>query len=247
MTTRWLLRMCVVAALLLSGPAALAFPNVQWMENAATSHRDDGTGRAGGGGLYGTGGKGDFGVKCSHCHIEGEGKIDMQLTANPPWQMVNGVEAYKPGQVYDITIELLNEHKHAADGRDNNGFAAAIEDSSGALAGELRDGLGGSTNNCPNAIPANNGKGQQAPSSPNQTSILFSPDNSSNTRCHAIMSVTHAKMQNALTKWSFQWVAPPAGAGELTIFVGVVDGDTDGGNSLHDDTVERAIPLAEGS
>ena len=61
--------------------------------------------------------------------------------------------------------------------------------------------------------------------------------------CHAVLSLSH----EGLTSWTFDWIAPVAGAGDVTMFVGMVDGDHRGDSSLDDDAVERAFPLREGN
>ena len=119
-----------------------------------------------------------------------------------------------------------------------------VEDQIGAVVWELRDSLGQSSNACPNSIPGENSKGWAVGS---QTTILYSPNNADNARCHAIMSLGHANPGTALTRWTFEWGAPSAGTGDLTLFMAVVDGDHDAQDSLGDDTWERAIPLREGS
>lgn len=215
--------------------AAKAFPFSKWMHMSAAG--EAGVNRAGSAGIYGTGGKQDFGIKCSSCHIEGKGQIDVSIVPIPAWQDVGGQEGYKPGQKYDITVKLLNEHLHSPANDDNNGFGFTIEDAAGKLSGVLQSSSGQTSTSCPatdpfptNAVAAG------------QNSVMWGD-------CHGIMQLPHADSASAapLTEWNFSWTAPAAGKGELTMFIGVVDGDTGGDSSLKDDTVERTIPLKEGS
>src|SRR5262245_29085661 len=63
---------------------ALAFPNGQFWH--MTSDGVAGTNRAGAGGIYGTGGRTDYGIRCSHCHISDPGDthlIDARISASP--------------------------------------------------------------------------------------------------------------------------------------------------------------------
>jgi hypothetical protein len=60
--------------------------------------------------------------------------------------------------------------------------------------------------------------------------------------CHGILPLQLPH----LTSWKFTWVAPAAGAGDLTLYLGMVDGNSDGDSSLNDDTLEKTMPLKEG-
>jgi hypothetical protein len=220
----------IVASVLGSAAAVVAFPTVQYWHMPASGRA--GQNRAGAEGIYGTGGRTDFGVKCSHCHIEPEGLIDLAVDAVPAFGDVGGERAYAPGQRYTLTVRLIGEHLIAG-AENRNGMALTIEDASGRRAGRFISDAGQDSSNCPQSDPYPAG-GTKQPAT--KTTVLYGD-------CHAVLPLGHARM----TSWTFDWVAPSAGAGGLTMFVAVVDGDTGGESSLADDVVERALPLHEGS
>ena len=211
-----------------SAGAALAFPfGNSWMQESDSINnpgQDQPTGRAGGGGLWGTGSRLDKGIKCSHCHIEPDGMIDAEILFTPA--LVNG--QYAPGQTYTIEINLLNE-VHLPGGaimNTLNGFALTFETPAGVRAGVLRSDVAGVTSsNCPGAYPA---------TAPNGTSYVYG-------NCNAIVSVP----LNDSDQWFAGWTAPAAGTGPVNLFYGVVDGDHTGEASLDDDTKEGIVVLQE--
>lgn len=210
-------------------PIALAFPNVQFWHMASSGVA--GTNRAGAGGIYGTGGQTDHGIRCSHCHVRGAGTIGMNVTAAPAFGSVGGEDAYTPGTRYRITIAMTGEHLRAGMTMDNyNAMAATIEDASGRVAGRFVADDGRDSASCPSANPY-----ATATQPAGRTTTLYGD-------CHGVLPLGH----QGLTSWTFDWIAPSAGAGDLTLFVGMVDGDHGGDSSLDDDTLERAIPLREG-
>lgn len=218
-------------ATLVAGTAAVAaFPfNRSWHENASGVA---GQNRAGGAGRYGTGGRTDKKIKCSHCHIKGQGLIGMTVTANPAFGTVNGESQYTPGTRYTLTIAMTGEHRMKSPTNNKNGMAATIENANGARAGRFISDTGQDSNACPAQNPYPGGMGP--PSPPGKTTFMYGD-------CHGVLPLQHS----GLTSWTFDWVAPAAGAGDLTLFIGMVDGDTDGSSSLSDDTVERSFPLRE--
>lgn len=218
------------SVLLLSATAAIAFPFGKSWHDAA-----DGTkatnGRAGAGGIYGMGSAGDHGITCANCHINAKGMIDVTVVPTPAWQVVNNAPAYKPGQAYSITLTMTGEHRGLNQGNDNlNGFAATIEDQGGKVKGVLTSDADPTANSttCKAAYPANN------PAS--GTSYIYGD-------CHGMIYIPRANT----TTWTFKWTAPAAGAGQLTLFYGVVDGDHDGKSSLDDDVKMGTVKLSEGS
>ncbi len=205
-----------------------AFPfNKSWHEKS-TGIATGGMNRAGGQGRYGTGGRTDRGIKCSHCHIKGPGLITMSLTPVPAFTKKNGDDAYTPGTRYTITVQLTNEQKSAGLMNNKNLFALAIENASGQRAGRYITDSGQDSQTCSLANPF-------ATSPAGKTTFVYGD-------CHAVLALDFPR----LTQWTFDWVAPAAGAGDLTMFVGMVDGNSDGESSLDDDTLERAIPLRQG-
>jgi hypothetical protein len=160
--------------------------------------------------------------------VNGAGQIDATVTPAPAWLTVNNQPAYAPGQTYNITLTLTGEHLGLNQGTNNlNGFSFTVEDAGGNVSGVLGTDNGVSSTNCPQAYPAQDPAG---------STYVYGD-------CHGVLFVPHKNV----TTWSFSWTAPPAGAGELTIFYGVVDGDTGGDSSLKDDVKMGTIRLAEGN
>jgi hypothetical protein len=202
-----------------------------WHESASGVAGEN---RAGAGGIYGTGGRTDYGIRCSHCHVEGEGDIDVSISASPAFGSTGGELTYTPGARYRVTVRMTGEHRGPdTSGANQNGMAATIEDASGRVAGRFIADAGQDSASCPASDPYPGGTSTEPSSA---TTFLYGD-------CHGVLPLT----RDGLTAWTFDWIAPSAGAGDLTFFVGVVDGDTGGESSLEDDTVERAIPLREGS
>lgn len=216
------------AAFILSATAAVAFPfGKSWHDKADGTQATNG--RAGAGGIYGMGGQTDYGITCANCHIKGAGLIGATVTPSPAWVKVNGQDAYKPGQVYQITLAMTGEHRGLNQGNNNlNGMAATFENQSGKVAGVLAADAGVNSMNCPASYPAQNPAGA--------TTYLYGD-------CHGVFFVP---IPNA-TSWKFSWTAPAAGAGQVTMFYGVVDGDADGKSSLDDDTKMGTLKLLEGT
>jgi hypothetical protein len=209
---------------------ASAFPfGRSWMEPADGINNpapDQPAGRAGGGGLWGTGSKMDKGIKCSHCHVEPQGMIDAQITFSPPLDSGK----YAPGVTYTITVDLLNEQhmQDATHPNTLNGFALTFESQSGTRAGVLRSDISGvDSSSCPQSYPATNPA--------NGTSYVYG-------NCNAI---TYVPKDNA-TQWHAGWTAPAAGSGAVNMYYSVVDGDNTDKSSLGDDTKEGVVSLAEG-
>jgi hypothetical protein len=187
----------------------------------------------GGGGIYGTGGARDYNITCASCHVndkQQQGQIDATLTFNPPLGAGN---AYKPGTQYTVTVALVGEHLGLSgcgpyvDGNINQ-FSASIEDASGRGAGVLVSDSGQSASSCPSAAPMN----------PTGTTILYGD-------CHAVSSRAGKSMVNT-TSWTFTWTAPAAGAGPITIYWGIVDGDCMM-DSFGDDVKTGSTKLTEGT
>lgn len=211
--------------------SAYAFPREDFWHMPSTGVA--GTNRAGAGGIYGTGGRTDFGVRCSHCHIDGDGTIDVRIDATPAFVDRGGGDlGYVPGQRYAIAVNMLGEHERATPTTmDVNGFALTVEDASGRVSGRFISDSGQDSGACPSANPYP----MPAMRPAGRTTFMYGD-------CHAVLFLAHAR----LTRWTFDWVAPAAGAGELTMFVALTDGDQGGESSLGDDGVERTFALLEG-
>jgi hypothetical protein len=145
---------------------------------------------------------------------------------------VGGQQAYKAGQLYAITVKLVGETlgKTGCDqyvtGNINN-FAASIENAAGKSVGVLSSDSGQSSASCP---PAN-------PKPTTGSTILYGD-------CHAIASMGSDKRMANVTQWTFQWQAPAAGTGNVTVYWGIVDGDCMM-DSLGDDVKTGSIKLVE--
>lgn len=229
----------------MSSSVALAFPADQYWHLASAGDTPNGTtydplgiigtNRAGAGGIYGSGGARDFGIKCSHCHVETAGEpyglIDGRIDASPAWAILAGDDAYQPGLTYTLTVTLENEHHVNAVHPDSNGMTVAIEDANGASAGVLVSDSGQRSDACPVNQPVFD-------AAETATTFLYGD-------CHAILPILTPATARQRTVWTFDWVAPSAGAGDLTLYWSVVDGDTAAEGSLHDDAADGTIALRE--
>ncbi len=219
-----------LASVLLPAAAALAFPfGKSWHDKADGTQANGG--RAGAGGIYGMGSATDHGITCAHCHIGAQGQIGVTIVPTPAWQVINNAPGYKPGQQYSVTITMTGEHKGLNQGNDNlNGMAATFED----VGGKVKGILGSDAD--PTATSASCKPNYPAQNPATGTTYTYGD-------CHGMIFIPRP---NA-TQWTFTWTAPPAGAGQLTMFYGVVDGDHDGKSSLDDDVKMGTLKLAEGN
>ena len=93
-------------------------------------------------------------------------------------------------------------------------------------ASALASDSGQSASACPSA-PQHN---------PSGTTLMYGD-------CHAVFSISDKTTVNRAS-WTFNWTAPPAGAGPLLLYLGAVDGDCKM-DSLGDDVKMSRVPLAE--
>jgi hypothetical protein len=161
----------------------------------------------GGGGILGTGGTHDHGIKCTDCHTERktEPNLAFAITFSPT--LVNN--AYVPGTRYTITAKLNgallpSPSCAVSGGKNNDGFAASFEDDNGANVGTLSADDGQSAPSCTLTSPA-----------PTTGTTALDGD------CEVIFSLGKANM----TQWTFSWTAPASG--KVHIYWGAVDGDCD--------------------
>jgi hypothetical protein len=172
-----------------------------------------------------------------------QSQIGINVTAVPAFVVAGNDTKYVPGQTYTITIAMTGQHLGGGKGANDptstmnnkNGMAAAIENANGQRAGRFVADAGQDTNSCPatNPYPGGPGTGSGAPVG--MTTFMYGD-------CHAVLPLDH----QLISSWKFNWTAPAAGAGDLTLFIGMVDGDTGGESSLDDDVLEKSIPLKEG-
>lgn len=175
----------------------------------------------GGGGILGTGGQHDDGIKCTDCHVDrkDEPNLAFAMTFSPAL----AGSAYTPGQRYTITAQLtgaqLGNPCATSGGNNTDNFAASFEDDSGAQAGALAPDDGQTAPNC----------------------ALASPPPAGTTALDGDCKVIFANGTKNLDRWTFTWTAPPAGT--VHVFWGAVDGDCDM-MSMGDAAVTGSMTLA---
>lgn len=158
----------------------------------------------GGGGILGTGGAHDHGIKCTDCHVERSTEaVTFTLGFAPALPMASGETTFVPGQVYTVTARLAGAALTTAGCTDMDGFAASFEDDAGAAAGALASDSGQTSTSCATL---------NADTDPGTTAL--------NGDCKVIFARKKANDQ-----WTFTWRAPTAGA--VHIHWGSVDGNCD--------------------
>lgn len=222
--------------LIISLVSLMALPASAWeipcnWTNTTTSVADE----AGGGGLFATGGKRDYSVTCSACHLEtlttpARGQIDTTLTFVPALGTVGTVKTFTPGQRYEVTVTLVGEYlglSGCGTAENINTFTATVEDPAGNTFGLLESDTGQSSNACLTGLSSANCNG----SLPATGGTTFMAGD-----CHAV-----AGYGTARTTWKFYWTPPAATtATDVTFYWGAVDGDCKM-NSLKDDVKERTF------
>jgi hypothetical protein len=194
----------------------------------------------GGGGVWATGGKQDFGINCTHCHKRPAAmptpSVDLQLTFTPPLQGTGST--YSPGQRYRVNAKLTGETLgFTCDPGmpNNNGFSLTFELGNGTRAGAFESDWGQTSANCPRVLPSYVNSGGYTIYTADGGTVTYGD-------CHAVAAAS----LNGQTNWYFFWTAPPAGSGNVTVFYGVVDGNCDM-NSQNDDSRAGKISLTEGT
>jgi hypothetical protein len=207
-------RLLALALVLICVPAA-AWDGDDYWEKAPQSAVT-----SGGGGIWGTGGKRDFGITCATCHVEPANKMAFAVMFSPALGVGN---KYTPGQAYVVSAtltETLGTNAANCNGLDNrNGFAATFEFAAGGKAGTLGSDTGAA--GCPSL---------------GTTTMTLG-------RCDAI--VYRAAAAKDRTQWTFKWTAPAAGAGAVTLSWAAVDGSCDM-MSMNDDVKTGTLALIEG-
>ncbi len=179
------------------------------------------------------------GHDCSVCHTDPEGRIGSRIEADKPELFTDG---WSPGQQYHLRVVLLDAHAGAlyqpngdeCGGAldtyrpcDQNGFALEIDDPSGKPQGTLAAYANGA---CVTGM------------APPDADVRVLDDGT---------AVTHSGAHHAQLAWDLCWKAPAAGAGPLTAYLSVVDGNGGDGtmafpaDTLGDDVTTGAVPLAE--
>lgn len=156
----------------------------------------------GGGGILGTGGQHDYGIKCSDCHVDrATTTIQLGLAFTPA--LVGGT--FVRGQRYTITAQLTGAVLPCKPGPNGAGmkvanFAASFEDDSGAAAGTLAP----DTSTCGN---------------------LPQPTDPGTTALDGDCKVIFARGKPDVRAWRFDWTAPTTGV--VHVYWGAVDGNCD--------------------
>ncbi len=198
----------------------LCLPAPAWDGDAYWDKSPESDITSGGGGIWGTGGKRDYGITCASCHVDPANQMTFTLSFSPP---LGTGDKYVPGQSYVVSgnmTETLGLNAGSCNGLDNrNGFAATLELASGAPAGALFSDTG--PTGCPSVGTSTQTFG----------------------RCDAVVYVANAGKDR--TRWSFNWTAPSTGAGAVTLSWGAVDGNCDM-MSMNDDVKTGTLTLAEG-
>lgn len=220
----------------------IAFPGSAWeipcnWTNDTTTQANE----AGGGGLFATGGKKDYSVTCSACHLETlttppAMTIDTTLTFNPALVTVNGMPTFAPSQRYQVTVTLTGENRGTSNcgaAENINTFALTVEDAAGNTMGLLESDTGQSSLSClAYTLSSMNCMGP-LPMSGGTTFIAGD--------CHAVAGYGANR-----TTWTFFWTAPAGNTTpDLTFFWGVVDGDCKM-NSLRDEVKEKRFVVKRG-
>ena len=199
----------------------MASPALAW-DGPGMWYRAADDANPGGGGILGTGGQHDHGIKCTDCHVErkSEPALAFALTFSPP--LTNNT--YVGGTRYTVTARLSGAQLAAGGctvpyGKNVDGFAASFEDDAGAAAGRLAADDGQSAPSC------------ALPSSPPPGTTALDGD------CQVIFGNSSPDTDS----WTFSWTAPSSGP--VHVFWGAVDGDCDM-MSMNDAAVTGTMTLA---
>jgi hypothetical protein len=200
--------------LLIAIIVCVASPALAWDGPANWYQAADGA-NPGGGGILGTGGGHDHGIKCTDCHVERKTEnLALGFTFSPA--LTNN--AYAPGTQYTITAKLTGALLAAtscatSNGKNNDGFAASFEDDNGVNVGSLMADDGQSAPSCtlPSTLPT-----------------------VGTTALDGDCKVVFPLKQENISQWTFKWTAPSSGT--VHLYWGAVDGDCDM-MSMHDAAV----------
>jgi hypothetical protein len=177
---------------------------------------------------------------CDSCHTDAPGLIGLGLQADHPELFSTG---WNGGMQYHLRVQLLHEWADAQNQPlgdncgvnaatytpcDQNGFALEIDDVNGSPQGRF--------------VPVVNNACANSGTIPTDVDIYVLKDGT---------AVTHNGAHAGLLAWDLCWTAPPAGAGLLTAYLAVVDGNGGDGtmnfpaNTTGDDVAIGALPIPE--
>ena len=121
--------------------AAFAAPFTAAAFHAGATY-DLAPGAGGGGGFFYSGAPSDKGWTCAACHLNAPQMAVVGLAAEPLNLLID--QRYTPGQTYDLTVALIDEHRGQASPLSNfNGFVLTSVDDQGRPAGVLGGGRPG--------------------------------------------------------------------------------------------------------
>ena len=179
----------------------------------------------GSGQLYYTGSRRDLGLRCNSCHVEAPGRIRATTEFSPALGAGN---SYTPGRRYTVTVTMSGENAGLSGcgmTPNRNGITAMFVDGTGFPVGTVSPDEGGRRCGSRFVTP-----------SATQSTVVFGD-------CDAVVGAQGAP--GSLDRWDFDWQAPPAGGGEVVMWLGVVDGDCTF-DTYNDDVYETRLTLPEG-
>lgn len=176
-------------------------------------------------GIYGTGSPTDEKMLCGDCHVRlapDAGAVSLTFQFTPPLG-AGATQTFAPNTQYTVTATMTGEHVRGTTptGLTNaNGFVARFETATNQAAGTLRSDT--TPGSCPTMVPSN--------------IATLAGTSYAQGNCSAITHRGAGRLgiTNAISAWTFRWTSPPASAGPITVWWGVVDGDGHE-NSLNDD------------
>ncbi|HTR51030.1 MAG TPA: DUF4266 domain-containing protein [Kofleriaceae bacterium] len=177
---------------------------------------------------------------CDVCHTNTPGIIGLGLEADHPELFTTG---WQGGMQYHLRVQLLNEWADAQNQKagdncgevvtpylpcDQNGFSLEIDDLTGKPQGKF--------------VPVNDSACVNSGNAPTDVDAYVLMDGT---------AVIHNGAHFGMISWDLCWTAPPAGAGLLTAYLAVVDGNGGDGtpnfpaNTTGDDVAIGALPIPE--
>lgn len=224
-------KLMVIAAVLLAAGAASAW---QYEDEIILDQMGS---RPGGGGNWATGGRREFKVTCVMCHVLPDAGFPNRITVNVAFTPMlgtapDGGRSYLPNTNYDVTVSMQGEHLGIGMGGNHNQFAASFENAQGQYVGRLRSDTGfAKGGNCPATLGNTQFNAYDAGSS----TVTFAG-------CNAIVGRGRGANAGGRTQWRFAWQAPDAG--QVTMFYGVVDADSDE-KTIGDDGVMGTLVMEQ--
>ncbi|MBL8914701.1 MAG: hypothetical protein JNM17_28610 [Archangium sp.] len=195
--------------------------------------------RPGGGGNWATGGRREFKVTCAMCHLLPDAgftnRINVTVGFSPMLGTApDGGRSYLPNTNYDVTVSMNGEHLGTIMGGNHNQFAATFENAQGQYVGRLQSDTGFAKGG---SCPATLGNPQFMAYDAGSSTVTFAG-------CNAIVGRGRGANAGGRTQWRFAWQAPAPDAGQVTMFYGVVDADSDE-KTIGDDAVMGTLVMEQ--